>query len=110
VQDFTTAGMLHGRVIHPPAAGAKLLSVDEAGRWSQSTSPLGFVSVATIALVQPVVLLARAVRGAAFDESAVHLWAVLFLLSLSAGYAIAMTARMRRGRKPDAVAAAPPLG
>jgi len=30
VQDFTTAGMLHGRVIHPPAAGAKLLSVDEA--------------------------------------------------------------------------------
>jgi nicotinate dehydrogenase subunit B len=30
VQDFTTAGMLHGRVIHPPAAGAKLLAVDEA--------------------------------------------------------------------------------
>ena len=30
VQDFTTAGMLHARVIHPPAAGAKLLSVDEA--------------------------------------------------------------------------------
>ena len=30
VQDFTTAGMLHGRVIHPPAAGAKLLSADEA--------------------------------------------------------------------------------
>ena len=30
VQDFTTAGMLHGRVIHPPAAGAKLLSVDES--------------------------------------------------------------------------------
>ncbi len=29
VQDFTMAGMLHGRVIHPPAAGAKLLSVDE---------------------------------------------------------------------------------
>jgi len=30
VQDFTTAGMLHGRVIHPPAAGAKLISVDES--------------------------------------------------------------------------------
>src|ERR1019366_1550876 len=30
VQDFTTAGMLHGRVIHPSAVGAKLLSVDEA--------------------------------------------------------------------------------
>jgi CO/xanthine dehydrogenase Mo-binding subunit len=29
VQDFTMAGMLHGRVIHPPAAGAKLLAVDE---------------------------------------------------------------------------------
>ena len=30
VQDFSTPGMLHGRVIHPPAVGAKLLSVDEA--------------------------------------------------------------------------------
>ncbi len=29
VQDFTMPGMLHGRVIHPPAAGAKLLAVDE---------------------------------------------------------------------------------
>ncbi len=29
VQDFTTPGMLHGRVIHPAAARAKLLSVDE---------------------------------------------------------------------------------
>jgi nicotinate dehydrogenase subunit B len=29
VQDFTMAGMLHGRVIHPPAAGAQLLAVDE---------------------------------------------------------------------------------
>jgi CO/xanthine dehydrogenase Mo-binding subunit len=29
VQDFTMAGMLHGRVIHPPTAGAKLLAVDE---------------------------------------------------------------------------------
>lgn len=30
VQDFTIPGMLHGRVIHPPAAGARLLTVDEA--------------------------------------------------------------------------------
>jgi len=30
VQDFTMPGLLHGRVIHPPAAGAKLLSVDES--------------------------------------------------------------------------------
>jgi len=30
VQDLTMAGMLHGRVIHPPAAGAKLLAVDPA--------------------------------------------------------------------------------
>ncbi|MSV34836.1 MAG: xanthine dehydrogenase family protein molybdopterin-binding subunit [Bryobacterales bacterium] len=30
VQDFTMAGMLHGRVIHPPVIGAKLMSVDES--------------------------------------------------------------------------------
>src|ERR1700693_4716044 len=30
VQDFSIAGMLHGRVIRPPAIGAKLLSVDES--------------------------------------------------------------------------------
>jgi nicotinate dehydrogenase subunit B len=30
VQDFTLPGMLHGRVIRPPAMGAKLLSVDES--------------------------------------------------------------------------------
>ena len=30
VQDFTLPGMLHGRVIRPPAIGARLLSVDEA--------------------------------------------------------------------------------
>lgn len=30
VQDFTTAGMLHGRVIHPSGVGAKLISVDES--------------------------------------------------------------------------------
>ena len=30
VQDFSLPGMLHGRVIRPPAIGAKLLSVDEA--------------------------------------------------------------------------------
>jgi len=30
VQDFTLPGMLHGRVIRPPAIGAKLLSVDES--------------------------------------------------------------------------------
>lgn len=30
VQDFAVPGMLHGRVIRPPALGAKLLSVDEA--------------------------------------------------------------------------------
>jgi nicotinate dehydrogenase subunit B len=29
VQDFSMPGMLHGRVIRPPAIGAKLLSVDE---------------------------------------------------------------------------------
>jgi CO/xanthine dehydrogenase Mo-binding subunit len=29
VQDFVLPGMLHGRVIRPPAIGAKLLSVDE---------------------------------------------------------------------------------
>jgi nicotinate dehydrogenase subunit B len=29
VQDFTVPGMLHGRVIRPPAIGAKLVSVDE---------------------------------------------------------------------------------
>ena len=29
VQDFTTPGMLHGRVIRPPAIGASLQSVDE---------------------------------------------------------------------------------
>ncbi|PYS42283.1 MAG: xanthine dehydrogenase family protein molybdopterin-binding subunit [Acidobacteria bacterium] len=30
VQDFSVAGMLHGRVIRPPSIGAKLISVDEA--------------------------------------------------------------------------------
>jgi nicotinate dehydrogenase subunit B len=30
LQDFTLPGMLHGRVVRPPSAGAKLLSVDEA--------------------------------------------------------------------------------
>ncbi len=30
LQDFTLPGMLHGRVIRPPAIGAKLLSVDES--------------------------------------------------------------------------------
>ncbi len=30
VQDFTMPGMMHGRVIHPPVIGAKLMSVDEA--------------------------------------------------------------------------------
>src|SRR5947199_751883 len=30
VQDHTLPGMLHGRVIHPPAIGAKLMSVDES--------------------------------------------------------------------------------
>ena len=30
VQDFKLPGMLHGRVIRPPAIGAKLLSVDES--------------------------------------------------------------------------------
>ena len=30
VQDLTLPGMLHGRVIHPPAIGAKLMSVDES--------------------------------------------------------------------------------
>ena len=30
VQDFVVSGMLHGRVIHPPAIGAKLMSVDES--------------------------------------------------------------------------------
>ena len=30
VQDFRVDGMLHGRVIRPPAVGAELLSVDEA--------------------------------------------------------------------------------
>jgi nicotinate dehydrogenase subunit B len=29
VQDFSMPGMLHGRVIHPPAADAKLVAVDE---------------------------------------------------------------------------------
>ena len=30
VQNFTTPGMLHGRVIRPPAVGARLLAVDES--------------------------------------------------------------------------------
>src|SRR5437016_3932533 len=30
LQDFSVPGMLHGRVIHPPAIGAKLMSVDES--------------------------------------------------------------------------------
>jgi CO/xanthine dehydrogenase Mo-binding subunit len=30
VQDYSMAGMLHGRVIRPPTIGAKLLSVDES--------------------------------------------------------------------------------
>ena len=30
LQDFSVPGMLHGRVIRPPAIGAKLLSVDES--------------------------------------------------------------------------------
>ncbi|HLI83476.1 MAG TPA: molybdopterin cofactor-binding domain-containing protein [Bryobacteraceae bacterium] len=30
IQDFSLAGMLHGRVVRPPAVGAKLLSVDES--------------------------------------------------------------------------------
>jgi CO/xanthine dehydrogenase Mo-binding subunit len=30
LQDFTVPGMLHGRVVRPPAVGAQLLSVDES--------------------------------------------------------------------------------
>jgi nicotinate dehydrogenase subunit B len=30
LHDFTVAGMLHGRVVRPPAIGAKLLAVDES--------------------------------------------------------------------------------
>src|ERR1041385_2629243 len=30
VQDFSLPGMLHGRIIRPPAIGAKLMSVDES--------------------------------------------------------------------------------
>ena len=30
VQDFSLPGMLHGRVIHPPSIGAKLMSLDES--------------------------------------------------------------------------------
>lgn len=30
LQDFTLPGMLHGRIVHPPAIGAKLLTVDES--------------------------------------------------------------------------------
>jgi nicotinate dehydrogenase subunit B len=30
IQDFSLPGMLHGRVVRPPAVGAKLLSVDES--------------------------------------------------------------------------------
>ncbi|HEY7389360.1 MAG TPA: molybdopterin cofactor-binding domain-containing protein [Bryobacteraceae bacterium] len=30
IQDFSLPGMLHGRVVRPPAIGAKLLSVDES--------------------------------------------------------------------------------
>ncbi len=30
VQDFTLPGMLHGRVIRPPAIGATLVSMDES--------------------------------------------------------------------------------
>ena len=30
VHDFKVAGMLHGRVVRPPAVGAKLVAVDEA--------------------------------------------------------------------------------
>jgi len=40
VHDFTLPGMLHGRVIRPPAVGATLLSVDAA-----SVAPIGGVRV-----------------------------------------------------------------
>jgi nicotinate dehydrogenase subunit B len=43
VQDFTLPGMLHGRVIRPPAIGAKLLTVNES-----STSGIPDVRVVRI--------------------------------------------------------------
>jgi CO/xanthine dehydrogenase Mo-binding subunit len=30
IQDIAVAGMLHGRVVHPPAVGAKIVAVDES--------------------------------------------------------------------------------
>lgn len=73
-----------------------LLSFDEdAGAWFVSTSPLALVSIATIALVQPVGLIARQALGGEFDEPSYHVSVVVFLLSLSAIYALLIAGRMR---------------
>lgn len=73
-----------------------LLSFDAAARaWFMSTSPLALVSIATIALVQPVGLVARQALGGAFDEASYHFAMVVFLLSLSSIYALLIAGRMR---------------
>jgi nicotinate dehydrogenase subunit B len=61
VQDFTLPGMLHGRVIRPPAIGAKLLTVNES-----STSGIPDVRVVRIESFPGVVAKDEwaAIRGA----------------------------------------------
>lgn len=76
------------------SVGTTLVSVPEGQGWSASTSPLGLLPIAVIALVQPTLLAARAVSGGGLDEAGIHLGVALFLLSLSSGYAAAIAVRI----------------
>jgi len=75
--------------------GTRLSFDQTAGAWFASTSPLALVTIATIALVQPVGLIARQAFGRAFDEPSYHVSVVVFLLSLSSIYALLIAGRMR---------------
>jgi hypothetical protein len=74
--------------------GTRLAWDAEAGKRLIATSPAGLASIAVIALVQPVVIAARALFGSGFNEAAVHQGAVLFLLALSVIYAALVAARL----------------
>jgi hypothetical protein len=93
------APLLGGLVALLRSQGTSLSFDRSAGAWLVSTSPLALVSIATIALVQPLGLTARLIAGAAFDETSFHVWVAVFLLSISTVYALMMAIRMRLAAK-----------
>jgi hypothetical protein len=76
--------------------GTRVWRDDLSGKRLIATSPIGLVSIATIALVQPLVLATRFVLGRNLNEAALHQTTVLFLLALSVIYVLLVAVRMRK--------------